>query len=187
MDNETITFSLGVLILSIIVFFLVPNSIEFLSFSGKEFFNGEVWRIITFSFVHVDISHLIGNVLALIITSLLALEIGFKAEYFMLLFFVSAVAIALVEGIFYPALVIAGASLGIYSVLGGVSVSGRRLIPIYVFIPLIILSIFLNQIFTDSIIFLQSLFHFFGFVFGIALYYSIIKYMKRRKTLFEVE
>ncbi len=187
MDSEIITISLAVSIIVIAIFFLVPNALQNLSFSGKLFFKGEIWRIITFNFVHLDIVHLIGNVIALTIITLLALEIGLKGEYFLLLFFISSMAIALIEGIFFPALIIAGASLGIYSVLGGISISGRRIIPIYVFIPLIALSIFLNQVFLDSLVLLQSVFHFFGFLSGIVLYYSIIKYVGRRKILFEVE
>ena len=87
MDSEIITISLAVSIIVIAIFFLVPNALQNLSFSGKLFFKGEIWRIITFNFVHLDIVHLIGNVIALTIITLLALEIGLKGEYFLLLFF----------------------------------------------------------------------------------------------------
>ncbi|MEK6974671.1 MAG: rhomboid family intramembrane serine protease [Nanoarchaeota archaeon] len=185
-ETEIVTFSLVVLVLMMGIFFFSDNSIQNLSFSGEKFFNGELWRIVTFNFVHLNLPHLIGNVIAFIIMTMLSLEVGLKSEYFILLFFTSSFVIAFVEGIFFPTLIIAGASLGIYSILGGVSFIGRRLIPIYFFIPLIILSIFLNKAFSDSVTLFESLFHFFGFVLGFTLYYSIVKYINRQKLYLEV-
>lgn len=185
-ETEIITFSLIVLVLMMGIFFFSDASIQNLSFSGEKFFSGELWRIVTFNFVHLNLPHLIGNVIAFIIIAMLSLEVGLKSEYFILLFFTSSFVIALIEGIFFPTLIIAGASLGIYSILGGVSFTGRRLIPIYFFIPLIILSIFLNKAFSESVTLFESLFHFFGFVLGFMLYYSIVKYINRQKLYLEV-
>jgi len=187
MDSETITFALAVIILSISIYFFVGNSVENLGFSGAKFFKGEFWRLFTFSFVHLNLAHLIGNIIALVITTLLSFEIGLKGEYFILLFFVASSPIALIEGMFFPALIIAGASLGVYSILGGISISGRRLIPLYFFIPLIVLSIFLNQVFSDSISTVGTVFHLFGFIFGITFYYGLIKYNNRKKAYLGVE
>ena len=182
-DSEIITFSLAIFVLSVIGFFAIPGAQDLWSFQGGQFFKGEIWRIITFNFVHLDILHLIGNIIALLITTLLAMEIEMKSQYFIMLFFVSSIVLALVEGIFFPFLVIAGASLGIYSMLGGVSVEGRRLIPIYVFVPLVILSILLNQFFNDTSTIIQGLFHFFGFLSGILLYYGTVKYINKRRPI----
>lgn len=188
MDNILLSVSLGIFIIAAGIFFLIPDhGHDYLSFSGDRFFAGELWRIVTFSFVHVDIIHLIGNVIALFITTLLALEIGFTRDYFLLLFFVSSTFIALIEGLIIPALIIAGASLGIYSVLGGLSYGGRRLIPIYIFIPLIGFSIFLNPIFSSTDKLVQSLFHFFGFVSGFVLYFAIVRFINiKRRSVLEV-
>ncbi|MBI2670836.1 rhomboid family intramembrane serine protease [Candidatus Woesearchaeota archaeon] len=186
MESEIITFSLIVLVLSIGIFFFVENAQQNLSFVGKKFFSGEIWRIVTFNFVHLSLSHLIGNVIAFIITTMLSFEVGLKSEYFIMLFFVSATSIALIEGIFFPGLIIAGASLGIYSILGGISISGRRLIPLYFFLPLIVLSIFLNKFFLDTVTFFEIIFHFFGFLSGLLLYYGIVKYINKKKSYLEV-
>jgi rhomboid protease GluP len=176
------------MVLSIGIFFFMPNAKDDLSYSGQNLMKGEVWRILTFNFVHLNISHLIGNIIAFIITTLLAFEVGLHSEYFMGLFFVSSMTIALVEGLFLPTLIIAGASLGIYSILGGISISGKNLIPVYIFIPLIILSIFLTGIFagTNQNTLIESFFHFFGFMFGLILYYGIIKYLNKKKNYLEV-
>jgi len=188
MDNMLLSISLGIFILAAGIFFFVPvHGQDYLSFSGDKFFSGEIWRIITFNFVHVDLVHLIGNVIALFIATLLAIEVGFTKDYFLLLFFVSSMFIALLEGLFLPMLVIAGASLGIYSVLGGISYEGRRLIPIYIFVPLIGFSIFLNPIFSSTDKLIQSLFHFFGFLSGLVLYFAIVRFINtKRKSILEV-
>lgn len=188
MDNILLSVSLGIFIISAGVFFLIgDHGHEYLSFSGESFFTGDLWRIITFNFVHVDIIHLIGNVIALFITTLLALEIGFTKDYFLLLFFVSSTFIALIEGLMIPALIIAGASLGVYSVLGGVSYEGRRLIPIYIFVPLIGFSIFLNPVFSSTEKLVQSLFHFFAFISGLVLYFAVVRFINiKRRSVLEV-
>ena len=176
------------MVLCIGIFFFMPNAKDDLSYSGQKLMNGEIWRLFTFNFVHFNISHLIGNIIAFVITTLLAFEVGIKSEYFMGLFFVSSITIAIVEGIFLPTLIIAGASLGIYSILGGISVSGKNLIPVYIFIPLIVLSIFLTGVFagTNQNTLIESFFHFFGFMFGLILYFGIIKYLDKKKTYLEV-
>lgn len=188
MDNILLSVSLGIFIIAIGVFFFVPDhGHDFLSFSGEKFFSGEVWRIVTFNFVHVDVVHLIGNVIALFITTLLAIEVGFTKDYFLLLFFVSSMFIALIEGLILPTLIIAGASLGLYSVLGGVSYEGRRLIPIYIFVPLIGFSIFLNPVFSSTEKLVQSIFHFFGFISGLVLYFAIVRFINtKRRSILEV-
>lgn len=148
--------------------------------------NGEFWRLFTFSFVHLNINHLIGNVIAFIVTAMLTLEIGLKSEYFMILFFSSALVIALIQGMFLPTLIIAGASLGIYSILGGISIAGKELISIYIFAPLVLLSIFLTSIFSGNNDFFEAFFHFFGFLFGLITYFAIKRYTAKRKNNFEV-
>ena len=188
MDNALLSISLGIFIIAAGIFFFVPgHGHDFLTFSGEKFFSGEVWRIFTFNFVHVDVVHLIGNVIALFIATLLAIEVGFTKDYFLLLFFISSMFIALIEGFIIPALVIAGASLGIYSILGGISYEGRRLIPIYIFIPLIGFSIFLNPVFSSTQTLVQSLFHFIGFISGLVLYYAIVRFINtKRRSILEV-
>ncbi len=147
---------------------------------------GEFWRLFTFSFVHLNINHLIGNVIAFIVTAMLTFEVGLKSEYFILLFFSSALVIALIEGMFLPTLIIAGASLGIYSILGGVSLAGKELISIYLFAPLVLFSIFLTSLFSGNNDFFDAFFHFFGFMFGLITYFAIKRYTTTKKNNLEV-
>jgi membrane associated rhomboid family serine protease len=163
-------------------FFLVPNSLALFSFSGEFLFKGEVWRLLTFPFVHVNLDHFIENMVALGITSLLAFELGLRGTHFMYCFLLSGIIIALSDAFLFPSFVIAGASLGIYAVLGQISIQGSNFIPKFVLIPLLGLSVFVKNLFSGFMpdLLNQSLFHFAGFAAGLGLFFAFrIKAKKR--------
>jgi membrane associated rhomboid family serine protease len=174
-----------VIIFSCIAFFFVPSSLSILSFSGKTFFGGEVWRLATYPFAHVNLMHLIENIIALLTTVSLAYEFGLRGKEFITVFLLSGIVIALAEAFLFPVIIIAGLSLGIYAVLGSLSIKGSNFIPKYILIPLLGISVFLKYLFTgvskESL--QQSLFHFAGFVSGIAVFYLLIKTRKKKKIL----
>jgi len=176
-----------IVIVSCFVFFLIPNSLTIFSFSGELFFKGEIWRIITFPFTHINLNHLIENFIAIGITSLLAFELGLRGRYFVYCFLLSSFLVALTEAFLFPTIIIAGASLGIYAVLGAISIKGSNFIPKYIFVPLLGLSVFIKYLFSafTKELMKQSLFHFSGFVTGIALFYLFTK-LKRKKKILQV-
>lgn len=176
-----------IVVISSIVFFLVPNSLTLFSFSGETFFNWELWRLITFSFTHVNLNHLVENVVAIGITSFLALEFGLTGKYFLYCFLLSSILVALTEAFLFPAIIIAGASLGIYAILGALSIKGSNFIPKYILVPLLGLSVFVKYLFSAFSMDLlkQSLFHFSGFASGIAILYLFTK-LKRKKKILQV-
>jgi membrane associated rhomboid family serine protease len=173
-------------ILCCITFFLVPNSLALFSFSGKFLFQGEVWRLLTFPFAHVNLNHLIENIVALGITSLLAFELGLRGTNFIYCFLLSSFIVALSDAFLFPSYVIAGASLGIYAVLGQISIQGSNFIPKFVLIPLLGLSAFIKNLFSGFMpdLLQQSLFHFSGFIIGIGLFYAFR--IKAKKRILEV-
>ncbi len=166
-----------------ILFFFIPNSLELFSFSGIKFLSGELWRLLTFSFTHISGSHLKENLIALGVVALLAKEFGFPSKLFMALFLITSILVALLEATIFPTLIIAGASLGIYGVLGSLSMKGTPAISSRWLIIILGLSVFVKyaiDAFTchscaqDQLL-TQSWFHFFGFVAGIAIFYPIKK------------
>ena len=175
----------SLLVLISFVLFFIPNILSVFSFSGESFFKGEIWRLVTFSFVHVSLSHLIENVIALLIVTLLAYELGLKGKQLLVCFFLSAAIIAFIEAFFFPTLVIAGLSLGIYAVLGSITIKGSKFISKFITIPIIGLSIFIKYFFSafeDSYM-KQAYFHFAGFITGIAVFYLLMKLKKKRRVL----
>jgi len=177
--KQVFVLSFIVIAISSGIFFLMPGALQLFSFSGETFFKGEVWRLITFSFTHVNLSHLIENIVALGIISLLAFEFGLKGKYFIYCFLLSSILVALADGFLFPALIIAGASLGIYSVLGSLSIKGSNFIPKPVLVPLFGLSA-LGVFHRDLV---QSLLHFSGFISGICIFYLLIKIKKKPRIL----
>lgn len=173
----------GLLTVSSLVFFLVPNSLSLFSFSGQTFLLGEVWRILTFPFVHIGLPHFLQNTFGMGIVGVLAYEFGLRGRHFLYSFFLSGLVIALIQVLVAPALVIAGLSLGVYAVLGTLVVKGSRFIPVYITAPLFSASIFLGQITCpgcNPVALFSSLFHFFGFAAGISIFLVIQRMPKKR-------
>ena len=90
---------------------------------------------------------------------------------------------------FFPFIIIAGASLGIYSILGSISVKGSNFFPRSALIVMFVASIFLGYVInlitcTDCVnknIFIQSMFHFFGLLAGMLTFYFYLQYQKSTK------
>ena len=101
--------SVIIIIMSLIAFFLIPNSLNIFSFSGETFFQGQVWRLLTFPFTHIGLSHLVENIVALTVTLLLAFELGLRGKEFIAVFLLSGIVIALMDAFLFPALLIASA------------------------------------------------------------------------------
>ncbi len=174
-------------IIFIAIFFFFPNSQILLSFSGIKFLAGEFYRLITFSFVHVNFLHLIENIIALSLITLLGYEFGLKGKKFILYFFLVSITIALASAFFVPVLVIAGASLGIYGILGALSIKGSNFIPKNILIPIFIISIFYKVILdlfsSQEITNLdQTLFHLSGFFAGI-MFFILPRFKKKKYIL----
>ncbi|MFH1592130.1 MAG: rhomboid family intramembrane serine protease [Candidatus Woesearchaeota archaeon] len=181
--------SFGIVLVSLFIFFLIPGALEIFSFSGKTFLSGEFWRLITFSFVHITTLHLIENIVAIALVSFLAYEFGLAGRSFVVFFIAVSFVIALADAFMFPLLVIAGASLGIYGVLGVLSIKGSNFVPKVYLIPLLGASVFLKYLltlFTGSGSYSdlpQTLFHFSGFVTGLFLFYIPRKFKKRKYVL----
>lgn len=183
--EKIFTLSMILVAMSLTAFFLIPNSLFIFAFSGETFFTGEVWRLLTFPFAHISLSHLIENIIALAVTSLLAFELGLRGKEFIGVFLLSGIIIALADSFLFPTLLIAGLSVGIYALLGSLSITGPKFIPRFVLIPLLASSAFIKYLFgafTKEVL-SSSLFHFAGFVTGISIFYIFIKLKKKPRIL----
>lgn len=182
-------FSLLIALISTLIYLLFPNSLEIFSFSGVKFISGEVWRIATFPFAHISLTHLIENIIAIAAVSFLAYEFGLKGKQFLLYFLAVSFIVALADAFLFPLLIIAGASLGVYGIIGALSIKGSNFIPKLYLIPLLGISIFFKYFLTlincpDCPINLpQTLFHFSGFVVGIFLIYIPKKFKSKKRIL----
>ena len=174
-----------------IIFFFVPNAIKLFSFSGISFFKGEVWRIITFTVTHISINHFIENIVAIGAVAFLSYEFGLRGKEFITYFFAISITVAIADAFLFPSLIIAGASLGLYGLIGVLSIRGSNFMPKLILIPLLGSSIFLKYVLTllncpsCSPNISQVLFHFSGFVVGICLVTLPKRFKSKRSILKE--
>ncbi|MEK6922985.1 MAG: rhomboid family intramembrane serine protease [Nanoarchaeota archaeon] len=180
--------SIAIAFASLVIFF-IPYSLKMFAFSGTKFFSGEFWRLITFSFAHVNASHLFENVVVIVLVSILGYEFGLSGKLFLLFFLGVSFLVAILDAIIFPLLVIAGASLGIYGVAGALSIKGSNFIPKRYLIPLLGVTVFFTYFFGSftcaecSRDFVQALFHFSGFLTGIILVYIPRKFKNKKYVL----
>ena len=179
-----------VIIISILLFSLLPNVIEMLGFSGDLFSQGQVWRIFTYPFAHFDTSHLFENIAALSMVSLLAYEVELSRNQFITAFFGASILLGLTSLFFTPTFVIAGASIGIFSVIGTISIKGSEFLSRWIIIPVMFSSLFIHHIlkifsasfFQEGNVFIQTLFHTLGFIYGLTIFLSVMIYKRKTKT-----
>ncbi len=174
------------LVTIVAIFVALPSAVNLLGFSGEQFFGGEVWRILTFPLTHATSAHLIENVVALFIVSLLMLEFKLSTKDTAYLFMGSSVLVAFVVGLILPSVIIVGASLGLYALYGGLTIRGKEYVPLYITWGLIGIVIFLNFVYCIKYGtgLEQPIFHTIGFVAGVT-FLGVKDKLKRKKRIFK--
>ena len=130
--------------------------------------------VLLFQFMHFDVLHLIENLLGLIFTAALAIELGMKVEDFALAYFVG-IFVALPLLFVFPGVAIAGNSTGIFGALAASLLKARKMVSVYITYPLAILFIFsvsLTSIASGNFalsVLKADVFHFTGFLAGTAV------------------
>jgi len=181
----------SILALMLAIFVLVPNAILFLAFKRDAFLAGELWRVLTFPFVHVNGAHLLENVAALLVASLLAYEVGLTLREYIVAFVLACLAVAMTDLTFFPALVLAGASTGIFAIYGAFAMRGSVFVHRGWLVAIIAVTVFtkygigmLTGTVTEAA-WLETLMHFIGFCAGLAVIVTadIISRLTRQRVL----
>lgn len=89
--------------------------------------NGEVWRLFTAMFIHADITHIVGNMLFLLIFGLRAEKL-FDLKEYLLVYFLSGLAGGFLTLLSGPNTVSVGASGAIFGVIGASTIYASRAI-----------------------------------------------------------
>jgi rhomboid protease GluP len=90
-------------------------------------FNGEVWRLFTAMFIHADITHIVGNMLFLLIFGLRAEKMFDLKEYFFI-YFLSGLTGGFLTLLMGPNTVSIGASGAIFGIIGASMIYPSRAI-----------------------------------------------------------
>lgn len=180
--NKFVVFAFILAAVYISVFF-IPERVEKLSLDPEK--SSEVWRFITYSFVHLNLKHLIENMIGLGLIAFIAVELktafaDFSSTY-LSSGFLSVIPVWLILS--FTAL---GASNAIFGGFGLISQETRKYkmnqwLIITILIGLIfmkpITSYFSFGIESEEFMFAlkQGIAHFSGLVFGITAFFALIK------------
>ena len=173
-------------LISCIAFFLVSNAMDIMVFSGDLFYYSiQFWRVLTFPFIHISLSHLIQNIVAIIVITFLAYEVDLGVKAYLGSFFSASIIIALATGLIVSHLLIAGLSMGIYAIMGVVAIKGSNFIPKSILISLFAVSFFIEPLASsfDMAVIKSAIFHLLGFVFGIIFIITAKRITIRKKVL----
>ena len=139
--------------------------------------NGGYWQLFTSMFVHVNIVHLLGNMIFLLIFGLRAEEL-FKIEEYLAVYFIPGLAGNLLTLLFGPNMVSAGASGAIFGLFGACTIYVRRAVGQSI-IGALIYSFFLLMMSTGPNV--NNLAHLGGLAVGL-----LIGYILARKRRYQV-
>jgi hypothetical protein len=128
-------------------------------------------------------------------TAWLAYEVELEPKQVIGVFFGTSILLALTTFFFLPTLIIAGASVGIFGLLGSTGIKGSTFIPQKTFLMILGSSVFLkyvietirNGLIIDGALTMQTLLHAAGFLYGIILFAFIWRYrdLIKHKTILQ--
>ena len=169
-------------IVCVLIFIFFPASL--LAFSGELLAKGEVWRFFTFTFTHTSLYHLIQNLIALTIVTILLFELEVGSHFKP--FISSSWIVAGIAAIILPTMLMAGASVGVYGLLGFAAMSSVIFIPRIISVPLfggaILMDAAIDYLRTSALSIPQLTLHLGGYICGIAIF-SIVKLLKGKKRV----
>jgi membrane associated rhomboid family serine protease len=185
LGNKILLFSVAVCIINALMFLYIDKSDYTFNLSLAA---SQPWRFITFQFFHVDIVHLMENVIGLLFVALIATELDIKFGSFLKVYLLSIFAVFLPISIVFPMAIVAGNSTGLYGLLALCLIKARKFVSSKVTLPIIVVLIFsmsaLN-LFLCGMCFLDffqgEFFHFSGFLAGIGM--SFMPAAKPRRML----
>lgn len=173
LSNRILLFAVLICIVNVFVFFFVSSSSYTLNLPLSL---NEPWRFFTFQFFHVDIFHLLENLMGLIFVAFVAIELNIDLKSFLFVYLLSVFVVLLPIALVFPLATVAGNSTGIYGILALCLIKARKLVPSKITLPLIIVFMFsfciLNFILCGMCFlpfFKGEFFHFSGFLAGMTL------------------
>lgn len=163
------------------LFFIMPNSIQQFALTPLKVQEGEFWRFLTYPFAHLNMGHLLKNLIGMLIVTGGIIELKTKFSDFSSIYLLAGF-LAVLPLWFILQFTALGASVAIYSIFGVIALETKKYeIKEWHVLALIAGIIFIEAFISGaSTVFLSSLSHFSGLVFGI---FSFMFAKKIHKTL----
>ena len=147
---------------------------------NRAVLNGEVWRLFTAMFIHADITHIVGNMLFLLIFGLRA-EKMFDLKEYLFIYFLSGLTGGVLTLLMGPNTVSIGASGAIFGIIGASIIYPSRAIG-HSIITALLYSFFLliiNSLSPDVNVFA----HLGGLLVGLSVGYALATTRKPRQLV----
>lgn len=148
--------------------------------NGLVLYYGFYWQLFTAMFVHVNITHIFGNMFFLLIFGLRAEEL-FSTKEYLLIYFLSGLTGNFLTLLFGPDMISAGASGAIFGIFGACTIYVRRAIGRSVFSALLY-AFFLFMISSGEGV--NILAHLGGLVVGLLIGYALAA-SRKMKTVYQ--
>ncbi len=165
--------------------FSIPNHVEKFALIPEKIASGEAWRFLTFQFTHLNQSHLLENIIGVLLAGGIATELKTKFEDFSAVYFLAGI-LAVIPLFYIINFTVLGASAAIYGVFGLVALEAKK----FKIKKEHIFGLLIAAIFAQSAIyyfscgagceqfifsFKQAGLHFSGLVAGVVIFYSLDK------------
>jgi len=157
-----------------IVVFILPLHVERFALVPSGIQEGEFWRFLTYPFDHLDSSHLLKNLIGLMIITIGIIELKTKFSDFSSVYILAGF-LAVLPLWFLIQFTALGASVAVYSAFGLIALEAKK----YEIKEWHILALIIGATFIEAVIggtnssFLSGLSHFSGLVFGVFAFFFI--------------
>lgn len=164
-----------------VIIFILPNHVQGFALIPEKISQGEFWRFLTYPFDHIDMSHLLKNLIGLIIITAGVIELKTKFSDFSSVYILAGF-LAVLPLWFILQFTALGASVAIYAIFGLIALESKKyeikaghVLSLFIFVILIE-----SALSNSSTIILSSASHLSGLFFGV---FSFVFANKLRITM----
>lgn len=194
MKPRILFLTIALCIIFVFIFF-IPAHVENFALIYEKVVSGEIWRFITYQFSHLDLGHLIENLIGILLVGIIAAELKIEINDFSIIYFLAGT-FAIIPIWLLMKFTALGASAAIYAVFGIIAFQAKefeiKTWHVFLFLTLIIFLKSFFQFFNCGfckdfiLVFRQAMSHFSGLIFGFFGFILLrkIKYKFYRKKLF---
>jgi membrane associated rhomboid family serine protease len=157
-----------------VLVFILPNHIQGYALIPEKISQGEFWRFLTYPFDHIDMSHLIKNLMGLMIITAGIISLKTRFSDFSSIYLIAGF-LAVLPLWFILQFTALGASVAIYSVFGIIALESKKYeMKEWHILALVSAGIIIEAVFSgQNTAVLSSLSHFSGVLFGVFAFFFI--------------
>ena len=159
-----------------IILFIAPGHMDNLALDPSKVSSGDLWLFLTYPFVHMDVGHLLKNLIGLALVTVGIIELKTRFSDFSSIYLLAGF-LAVLPIWFIIQFTALGASVAIYSIFGLIAIESKKydIKPWHMLILLTGVIVAEATMSSTSTAMLSSLSHFSGLVFGVFSFFFVKK------------